>query len=139
EDFKETLKILKDIEFAGVFMFKYSPRPGTRAFSYENEVPESVKDERLYQAQAIVSSVLDRQNRALIGTKTRVLIEALDKKARNYSGRNPQGKIVHVFNAGAACVGKTIEVEVTEANGSNLRGFYVDAPVLASSLSQAPN
>jgi tRNA-2-methylthio-N6-dimethylallyladenosine synthase len=146
-DFKETLKVLAEVEFAGVFMFKYSPRPGTRAVSYENEVPESVKDERLYQAQALVHSILDRQNRALIGSKTHVLIESLDKKGKCFTGRNPHGKIVHVFNAGMACVGKTIEVEITEANGSNLRGFYVGAPrtiredgsLSSPSVSQAPN
>ena len=127
-DFKETLKLLSEIEFAGAFLFKYSPRPGTRAFSVAEDVPEAVKNERLYQAQALVHQILDRQNKALIGTKTQVLVESLDKKARYYTGRNPHGKIVHVFNAGAACLGKTLEVEITEANGSNLRGFYVGAP-----------
>ncbi|NBX82387.1 tRNA (N6-isopentenyl adenosine(37)-C2)-methylthiotransferase MiaB [bacterium] len=126
-DFKETLKVLAQVEFSLVFMFKYSPRPGTRAFAMGDEVPESVKDERLHQAQVLVHQILDRQNKNLIGTKTHVLIEALDKKAKHFSGRNPQGKIVHVFNAGSACIGKTIEVEITEANGSNLRGYYVGA------------
>lgn len=145
-DFKETLKVLSEVEFSGAFMFKYSPRPGTRAFSYEAEVPEPVKDERLYQAQAVVNAIQDRKNRSFIGTKTQVLIEALDKKAKNFSGRNPHGIMVHVFNAGLACVGKTIEVEITEANGSNLKGFYVGAPrteregsLLTAPVSQAAN
>ncbi|NDD04292.1 MAG: radical SAM protein [Proteobacteria bacterium] len=107
---------------------KYSPRPGTRAFAYGEEVPEPVKEQRLLQAQRLVHEILDRQNKQMIGKTTQVLVEALDKKAKNYTGRNPHGKLVHVFNAGEACVGKTIVVEITEATGSNLRGYYVDAP-----------
>lgn len=147
QDFKETLKVLSEVEFGGAFLFKYSPRPGTRAFALGDEVPEKVKDERLYQAQALVHQILDRQNKSLIGTKTRVLIESLDKKARYFTGRNPQAKIVHVLNAGEACLGKTIEVEITDANGSNLKGYYVgaprtdrnQAPLSSSSFSQATN
>lgn len=147
EDFKETLKVLAEVEFGGAFLFKYSPRPGTRAFALGDEVPEKVKDERLYQAQALVHQILDKQNKSLIGTKTRVLIESLDKKARYFTGRNPQAKIVHVLNAGEACLGKTIEVEITDANGSNLKGYYVgaprtdrnQAPLSSASFSQAPN
>jgi tRNA-2-methylthio-N6-dimethylallyladenosine synthase len=127
-DFKETLKVLGQVEFAGAFLFKYSPRPGTRAFSYGEEVAESVKEERLLQAQQLVHEILDRQNKAMIGTTTRVLVESLDKKAIHFTGRNPDGKLVHIFNAGEACIGKTLEVEITEASGSNLRGYYVGAP-----------
>ena len=56
-----------------------------------------------------------------------VLVEAIDKKGRYYSGRTPHNKIVHIINAGPACLGKIICVEISEANGSNLKGFYVDA------------
>lgn len=128
EDFEETLKILREIPFAGAFLFKYSPRPGTRAFSYEEEIPERVKEERLFRAQEIVNARVLEENLAMIGRTTSVLIEAMDKKNRYFSGRNPHGKKVHVMNAGEACVGKLIDVEVTEATGSNLRGFYVGAP-----------
>ncbi len=128
EDFKETLKVLSQVEFSGAFLFKYSPRPGTRAFAVEDNVAESVKNERLYQAQALVHQIIERENKTFIGKKTQVLVESLDKKEKYFTGRNPHGKIVHVLNAGSACVGKTVEVDITEANGSNLKGFYVGAP-----------
>lgn len=127
-DFKETLKVLADVEFSGTFMFKYSPRPGTKAFSYSDDIPEQVKDERLYEAQTLAQKIIEKENKSWVGKKTVVLVEALDKKARYFSGRNPQAKLVHIFNAGEACVGKTLEVEITEATGSNLKGYYVGAP-----------
>jgi len=128
EDFQETLKVLSQVEFSGVFLFKYSPRPGTRAFDLGEELPEKVKDERLHQAQVLVHQIIEKENRSYIGKTVRVLVESLDKKARFYTGRNPEGKLVHIFNAGQACVGKTVDVEITEATGSNLKGYYLGAP-----------
>lgn len=139
EDFKETLKVLSEVEFSLVFLFKYSARPGTRAFSLTDELPEKVKDERLYQAQSLIHQTIEKENRSYIGKTVHVLVESLDKKARFYTGRNPEGKLVHIFNAGLACVGKTVEVEITEATGSNLKGYYLGAPRTFRNLSDEPS
>lgn len=130
EDFQQTMKVLREVHFAHAFLFKYSARPGTRAYSFspDQEVPESVKDERLKIALDFINESVQQDNRALIGSKVSCLVEKLDKKQRHYSGRSLQNKIVHVLNAGEACVGKVIDVEITEANGSNLRGYYDGAP-----------
>lgn len=129
QDFEETLDIIRKVEFSTVFSFKYSPRPGTRAIAYKgDEVPETVKDARLLELQVLVNSIVERENASYLGRKTSVLMESLDRKARHYTGRNPQGKLVHVINAGPATVGKTLDIEVTECTGSNLRGYLPDAP-----------
>lgn len=129
EDFEASLSLMKEIGFTMAYMFKYSPRPGTRAFAYEGEeVPESVKDERLARLQEAAFGPMEAMNRALVGTTTPVLIEAVDKKDCYYSGRSPHARRVHVLNAGDACLGKILDVEITEANASCLRGYYVGAP-----------
>ena len=51
EDFEQTLKVLREVKFSSAFMFKYSPRPGTKAAELGEEIPESVKEERLARAQ----------------------------------------------------------------------------------------
>jgi len=129
EDFQASLDVMNHVGFSMAYMFKYSPRPGTRAFAYEGEeVPEPVKEERLARLQDAVFGPMEDQNRALIGTTTPVLLEAVDKKDLYYSGRSPHNRRVHVLNAGDACLGKILNVEITEANASNLRGYYVGAP-----------
>lgn len=128
EDFQQTMEVAAEVGFSIAYMFKYSPRPGTRAIAYkDDEVPEAVKDERLYRLQDLINPRVDKENVALIGSTTSVLVESIDKKAKFYTGRNPHGKLVHVLNVGPASIGKIIDVEVTEANGSNLRGYYVHA------------
>lgn len=128
KDFEETLHVLRQLRFSGAYLFKYSERPGTRAESFSDQVPESVKEERLKQAQDVAHSMIQQDNIAWLGKIAPVLIESLDKKSRYYTGRSPHNKVVHVLNAGEACVGKIIDVKITQANGSNLKGFYVGAP-----------
>lgn len=128
EDFQQTLKVLSEVKFSSAFMFKYSPRPGTKAAEFGEEVPEPVKEERLARAQKIVYSQIELENLKYRDQVVPVLIEAMDKKKKFFSGRTPHSKLVHVMNVGEASVGKIIDVEITDTNVSCLKGYYVGAP-----------
>ncbi|MCB0403684.1 MAG: tRNA (N6-isopentenyl adenosine(37)-C2)-methylthiotransferase MiaB [Bdellovibrionales bacterium] len=128
QDFEQSMDVIREVGFSGAFLFKYSPRPGTRAFEFGEEVPDSVKTERLAHLQEVCFGKIHEENKGLVGSTVSCLIEALDKKGRYYTGRTPHGKLVHVLNAGEACIGKILDVEVTEGNASNLKGYYVGAP-----------
>lgn len=127
-DFEETLSLVREVRFANLFMFKYSPRPGTKAFSATDEISDEVMDTRLKELQKVVYGIVNEMNDQMVGRTVSCLIESVDKKGRYYSGRTPHTQIVHVLNAGPSCVGKIIDVEITESRNSNLRGYYVDAP-----------
>ncbi len=128
KDFEETLKVLANVKFSSAFMFKYSPRPGTKAADFGDEVPEIVKEERLARAQQVVYSQIEKENLKYRNTVVSVLVESMDKKKKFFSGRTPHSKLVHVMNVGDASVGKIIDVEITDTNVSCLKGFYVGAP-----------
>lgn len=129
EDFEQTLDVMREVGFSQSFLFKYSPRPGTRAVSLPDEiVPEPVKDERLKRLQNVLDEGLERDNAKIIGTTVKVLVDSMDKKKTYYSGRDWHNKKVHIYNAGDACYGKIIDVEITESTGTNLRGYFVGAP-----------
>lgn len=128
EDFEQTLDLLRRLKFSMTFIFKYSPRPGTRAFVYGDEIPEKVKNERLVRAQDIANAYIEEENRSFVGRTIPVLVESMDKKGFCYSGRSVENKLVHVQNAGPACVGKIVDVEITAATGSNLRGVFHGRP-----------
>lgn len=127
-EFEETLDLLRTVKFSGAFLFKYSPRPGTRAFGLGDDIPDSVKEERLALAQDIAFDYIEAENAAQVGKVQKVLIESMDKKGLCYTGRSPHNKLVHVENAGPASLGKIIDVQMTAGNVSALRGFYVGAP-----------
>jgi len=128
EDFEQSLDILRRVKFSMAFIFKYSPRPGTKAFVYGDEIPEAVKNERLVRAQDIANKHIEEENLRYVGRTLPVLVEAMDKKGLCYSGRSAENKMVHVQNAGPACVGKIVDVEITAATGSNLRGVFHGRP-----------
>lgn len=123
-EFADTLSLLQEVRFSSAFLFMYSPRPGTRAFEQPDDIALDVKGERLQTAKVLVQGIIEEENRTQVGRRTKVLVERLDKKGRYYCGRTPHNKIVHVYNAEATTVGKIIDVEVTDANGSNLKGYY---------------
>jgi len=131
EDFDQTLSLMSQVGFSHGFLFKYSPRPGTKAMGLGAEVPETVKEERLKRLQELSLRHIEKENGAMVGSIQEVLVEGLDKKALHYTGRTHSNKLVHVLNAGPSCDGKTISVEITEGNGSCLKGYYVDAPKIS--------
>ncbi len=128
EDFQETLDVLESVRFSSAFLFKYSPRPGTRAFALADDIPEAVKDERLKRAMAVSNDHVEAENKTMIGKTYPVLVESLDKLGWRLAGRTPHNKLVHIENAGEATLGKVIDVEITESTVASLRGFYVGAP-----------
>lgn len=127
-DFEQTLSLVREVRFANLFMFKYSPRPGTKAFAAKDEISEELMDVRLKILQKVVYGIVNELNDLMVGRTVKCLVESMDRKGRYYSGRTPHTQIVHVLNAGPSCVGKIIDVEITESRNSNLRGYYVDAP-----------
>ncbi len=129
EDFEETLAMIRQVGFSGLYLFKYSPRPGTRAFGLEELVPDSVAGERFDRVHAAAYEIINRENQAAIGRHYPCLIESVDRKGGDYlMARTLSNKVVHVLNAGPACVGKIVDVEIVDANQSNLKGYYTGAP-----------
>ncbi len=63
EDFNQTYLAMKDIEFAQVYMFKYSPREGTAAFKLADDVPQQVKKERLSKIIHLQKSISQKKRK----------------------------------------------------------------------------
>lgn len=134
EEFKQTLALLREVEFSTVYSFKYSERPGTKAAGYADSISEKQKTERLNQVIELTQEIVGRQNRAWVGKELEVLVESVCKKGVSYSGRTPQNQMVHIQDAGPACLGKLVRVNITGANFSNLKGTLspIQEPLLVA-------
>ena len=125
-EFEETRAFMEMIGFDNAFIFKYSPRPGTPAAEWDDNVPEGEKLRRnkvLLDDQDLRGS---RLNEALVGTLQEVLIEgpSLRNKER-WSGRSRTNKIV-VFDPVAGCqAGDLVEVKIERAMPQTLYGTIV--------------
>ncbi len=124
EDFMESVKLAKEVSFSQGYLFKYSKRSGTLASTYE-DLDEKIKKERLSILQETVFSIIEKENKNLIGSNVNVLIEGIDKKDKCYSGRDLHGKLVHVINGGPQLIGKLVDVKIIDARVSNLCGHII--------------
>lgn len=79
-DFKETLSLIKRIEYDSLFAFKYSDRPNAPAASFLNKISEQEKKDRLQELLELQRYFTTKKNEALIGSNEPVLVEGLSKK-----------------------------------------------------------
>jgi len=122
EDFQQTLSLIREVQFDELFSFKYSPRRGTRAAQFEDQVDERVKRERLLLLQKIQSEITLRKNQALEGQVVEVLVEGRSKQNdQEVMGRTRSNKIVN-FKGGLNLVGQLVSVKITKAYPHSLRG-----------------
>jgi tRNA-2-methylthio-N6-dimethylallyladenosine synthase len=119
EDFADTLNIVRDIGYAQAFSFKYSPRPGTPGAELDGQVPEPVKDRRLQELQALLTSQQKAFAAGLIGSDMGVLLEKQGRHAGQLVGRSPWLQPVVVDDA-AGEIGDIIKVRITHANANSL-------------------
>jgi tRNA-2-methylthio-N6-dimethylallyladenosine synthase len=121
-DFEDTLMLIRELDFDQSFSFVFSPRPGTPAASLPDELPLAVKKERLQRLQQLVDSQAARISRQMVGTKQRILVEGHSRKSkRQLAGRTENNRVVN-FDGPANCIGRFVDVVITEALSHSLRG-----------------
>jgi len=119
-DFRATLDLVSEIEFAQAFSFKYSPRPGTPA-AIERQVPESAKVERLAELQALLQRQQQAFNAATVGTTMPVLFEKPGRHDGQLIGRSPYLQPVHA-DASSEAIGQILPVEILRTSANSLAG-----------------
>jgi tRNA-2-methylthio-N6-dimethylallyladenosine synthase len=135
QDFRDTLRLVDEVEFAGSFSFKYSPRPGTPAADME-QLPEDVKDERLQRLQAAI----DRHQAAFMArcqdATFDVLFERVGRHPGQIVGRSPYLQPVQVM-APPSLIGEIAPVRITEVGSNSLFGALVKPVTPASQQPEA--
>jgi tRNA-2-methylthio-N6-dimethylallyladenosine synthase len=126
EDHLATLDIMQKVKYDGAYMFKYSPREGTKAFKMEDDVPEEIKSKRLQEIISLQQQISLEINRSLIGTEDIVLVEGESKKSELFlSGRTDSNKIV-IFPAAEGIIeGDYVKVRINRATSATLFGDLI--------------
>ncbi len=125
EDFQATLRALEEIRFSSVFSFKYSPRPGTRAAAMSDDVPRSVKEERLQRLIELQEKINREHMDSLVGTVQEVLIDSCHKKNPNVlNGRTEGYRPVKLSGSGLK-IGDRVSVRITGYRNHWLEGVVV--------------
>jgi tRNA-2-methylthio-N6-dimethylallyladenosine synthase len=93
EEFQETYDVFKQIRYSVAFLFTYSPRKGTPAFRWKDDIPTAVKEERLQRLLSLHQEICSEERQAMLGKEIEVLIESQNKdelllKARTRCWKN---------------------------------------------------
>lgn len=127
KDFEETLDLMKRVQFDDLFSFKYSPRKGTRAAHFFDQVEAKVKQDRLSVLQRMQREITFRKNQDLEGQMEEVLVEGPSKQGHSdVTGRTRSNKIVNV-EGNLNLVGKLVPIQITKAYPHSLRGQMISS------------
>ena len=135
-DFEATRALMEEAGFDNAFVFKYSPRPGTRAAALPDDVPTAEKERR---DQVLLADQQRRglaRNRRLVGTVREVLVEgpSLRNPAR-WSGRDSGNRIVVFDPVRPVAVGDLVDVRIDDAHPQILLGSLAGRKILHSPAS----
>jgi tRNA-2-methylthio-N6-dimethylallyladenosine synthase len=128
-DFEHTLSLLREVEFEGVFGFKYSPRPNTPALGLEDAVPEEEKSRRLNALLEFQKQIQKRCNQRHLGQQYEVMVEGRNPTRQQWIGRTSQNKTLN-FTAPEGVVpesGSYVRVLTTAVFPNSLLGEMVSA------------
>ncbi len=151
-DFEQTVELVRESRFKNSFIFKYSPRPGTKgAELFADDVPEEVKRRRNNDLLAVQNEISAADNQPLIGREVEVLVEgpskwesagerrgvsptwnegAVGEHSHDHSaplqlvGRTPCDRIV-VFDGNPRQIGQILPLTIYDASAFTLFGMVV--------------
>jgi len=121
EDHQMTLDVMKQVQYDGAYMFKYSPREGTKAFQMNDDVSEPIKSKRLQEIIELQGKIAFDNNQKIVGHEEIVLIEGFSRKSKNFfAGRTDSNKVVIIPANDKIKVGDYVRTVITNATQATL-------------------
>ncbi|MFI5116750.1 MAG: tRNA (N6-isopentenyl adenosine(37)-C2)-methylthiotransferase MiaB [Terriglobales bacterium] len=123
-EFRETLSLLDEVGYDGVFSFKYSPRPNTPALQYADSIPDAEKSRRLQVLQEHQRELQRSSYRRHLGQIVEVMVEGKNPARRQMTGRTSQNKTLNFVVNGRPepRIGEYVRVQVTQTFPNSLLG-----------------
>jgi tRNA-2-methylthio-N6-dimethylallyladenosine synthase len=125
-DFEATMALVREITFAQAFSFKYSARAGTPAAALKTQIPEDVKDARLYALQDLLLEQQRAFNQASLGRTFDVLLTHAGRHPGQLVGKSPYLQAVHVM-ADPKHIGTIARLKVVSVEPNSLGAVWADA------------
>jgi tRNA-2-methylthio-N6-dimethylallyladenosine synthase len=123
QDFEKTISLLDEVQYDGVFSFKYSPRPNTPALGYIDGIPEQEKSLRLAVLNARQKKISAAQNQRHLGEVLETMVEGHNPRGQ-WIGRTSQHKVLNFTTNGGEepRIGQYLPVRVTAVFPNSLLG-----------------
>jgi tRNA-2-methylthio-N6-dimethylallyladenosine synthase len=149
--FEKSLDLIREFRFKNSFIFKYSPRPGTKAWDlYTDDIPEDEKRRRNNVMLALQNEISEDDNAAFIGRQVEILVEGPSKTAQKAArhGEAPSGPVqlsgrtscdrIAVFDGNPRLAGSIARVTIDDCTATTLIGRIVTRELQHGSPSLLP-
>ena len=122
DDFQKTVELYKTADFDIAYLAQYSPRPGTAAARWADDVPHLEKERRWRILQNLMEEIVLRKNQKYVGQTAEVLVEKrVDTEKNIYAGNSREYKLVE-FESKVDMIGKIVKVKIDKAEMWRLVG-----------------
>ena len=128
EDFEMTLDAARKIQYDSAFTFLYSPREGTPAARFDDQIPEDVKHARFDRLVDVINDSSLKKNSTYVGGTYEVLVEGFSKNDEStFSGRTDDFKLVNFSSdkKPEEIIGTIVRVLITDSKTFSLDGKEV--------------
>jgi tRNA-2-methylthio-N6-dimethylallyladenosine synthase len=122
EDFQATLRLVEQCQYDGLYIFKYSKRPGTPAAKLTGEISSADNKERFLRLQQLQREIQNKIYSQHVGRTVSVLVEGESARSEaDMTGHSTCHKVVN-FRGESSLVGRVVNVLVTQAKPNSLYG-----------------
>lgn len=127
QDFEDTMNLIGNVGFDHSFSFVYSARPGTPAAELQDDLPESIKKQRLQILQDRINQQAQAISRRMVGQTERILVTGRSKKdSSEWQGRTENNRVVNFAAPDEDLESRFVDVRITSALPHSLRGERID-------------
>ena len=125
EQFMKTYNLMKKIEFDHAYMYKYSPRSGTKAADFPDQIPEEIRLERLQRLIKQQEIITTKKYKQQIGKIKEIYVEGISRRSdKEVSGKTGDFKVT-VFPGDKSLIGSFVKVKIVDAVGWTLKGEII--------------
>ncbi len=124
EDFKQTLSLIREVEFTSLFTFIFSPRKGTPAEKLDDPIPAEEKSKWFQELLDVQEEIAAKRCSAMVGQTERVLIEGVKQKTGELNART-SGNIIVELDGSPELTGTFQNVKITKARNWILKGELI--------------
>jgi tRNA-2-methylthio-N6-dimethylallyladenosine synthase len=125
EQFENTYKAMEEFRFNMAYIARYSPRPGATSSRWDDDIPHSVKKDRLHKLSTLLQQQSLELNKEMVGREFKVLVIQSDRKKGYLSGVTEGKIIVRFATEEQNLTGKFVNVKITSAADFAVEGEIV--------------
>src|ERR1700733_12830054 len=125
QEFEETISLMNEVRYEGVYSFKYSPRPNTASLAMGDTVGEDEKGRRLAALQNPQREIQSEHNAALLDSTFDVMVSNKSRRENRWTGHTTCNRVVAFTSQEADLLGNYIRVRISDVSSGSLNGEHV--------------